>query len=511
MANELLARLEETYPEYSTVAANAQVYMDVCESDRAALVGQVGSGESVYLQQGAAENDSDYAKRLGETEPLMLSGKIISYVVSSIYSPAPTYEGVGDYATMMQSVNFAGQSYAQTMVEACDIALTTGFLFALVDSNKTAEMGDVSMRDEQALNIHPTVSLYNPLNIRDWQYDDKGLAWVHLCEVQQGRANFMEERAEIELHVICDRTHIYKFEIRKDEKNDREVTALDPVAHGLGQVPGEFLVFAQQKKKRRGVGRSYIQTSARADLAALRAESYRAISLQIHGTPHLWRRLSKDEWDMMIALHASVTANNPKPIDYAFVGKQMELGYSGYHVFIGEGSDMGYATLDTGGLEQFRTARNDFRAAALEHAGFDPSVILASGSSASVQAQSGVSKAYGYQINQGVQISFLSQCMADFDTKILKLYIKKAGGNPDDAAANYPPPAVSAPFERLMEEMEMVEAHNFPAKVKQELQIGIIGNLAGIRHTSAEKKAEIIESIESQSDKEKLEKNILDE
>ena len=533
--DELAKRLQETYPDFQKVTQNVQVYLDIAESDREALIGpptnsnepqassdidrgqgalNSGVKESKYLQKGVAESDVDYKKRLAETEPFLTSPKLLAYVVASIYNPEPHYTGVDEYRGRMASVNGYEQSYVQAMMEVCDTGLVCGFAFMLVDSTRTPEMGAMTKAQADAKGVRPILTTYDPLGIRDWEYDDKGLSWVHLFKTQTCRSSPMEKRKTVGVHTIADRQKIDIYEETKEAGGKKKITFKSSVRHNMGEVPGEFLLFVQQKKKKRGVGRSFIHGSSRADLAGLRAESYRAISLQVHGTPHLWRRLSSDEWEMMTQLRATTEAGteNPKPIDYAFVAGQMQLGYSGYHIFVGEGSDMGYATLDTGGIEQFRVARDDAHRAAMEHAGFDPAAIRAgSEGSNAATAQSGVAKAYGFEMNQGVQIKFLSNKMAEFDAKILEKYIRTAGGSPDDIMVNYPPPTVSVPFSQVSDELEVLETHGYPDEIKIEGYIAAMANMSLFLGKNPEAMASLVEIMKSWKPKGALANNMVEQ
>lgn len=490
VGDDLKERLNERHGEYDAVARNVQVYLDVTEGDRDALIGPPinadnfqgttditrASGakaspviESKYLQRGVAEGDQDYKKRLNETEPFLVSPKIISYVVASIYNPLPQYSGVDTIRDLMRSVNSHELSYTQAMVEICDLALVCGYAFMLVDSTRTPEMGDLTIAQARSQGVRPTLAAYSPLGIYDWEHDEKGLAWIHLYETVKSRPNPWAKRSISGMHIIADRATVWRFQETTNAGGIKAVVLVSAIPHGMDEVPGEFLTFVQAKRKKRGIGKSFIGASARADLAALRAESYRAISLQVHGTPHLWRRLSETEWEMMTNLRATQEAgtNNPKPIDYAFVANQMQLGYSGYHICIGKDSDIGYATLDTGGIEQFRLARNDAHRSALENAGFDPATIQsgADGSKAAT-VQSGVSKAYGFEMNQGVQVKFLSSRMAEFDSQVLRKYMMKAGGNADGVAVNYPKPAISMSFAQISDELDLLASHRFSQEVQ---------------------------------------------
>ena len=477
--DQLITLLNSKNPQYDKIAARTKVYLDCYYADRELLLGSgastpvqtnsddnftpsgtdIRSGGSAYLQQGAAESNDDYARRLYETEVFMLTPRVVSQLTGSVYDPAPTYQADDRVIDLMRDANTHNQTYQQVMTHAFIMTLVCGNVLAIVDSTKSAEMGEMSKAQAYRFGVRPIINIYTPENIIDWEFDAKGLAWVHVIETRSVRGEFFSGRTSQIVHIIVDRTNIYQFAMA-----DGKIERLGVAEHGMSDTPAKFNYFARDRQDMpHGTGISFIKCTCRADLAALRAESYRAISLMIHGTPHLWRRMSTDEWDMISNLHQHMVANKSYKgaLDYKFASEQMKVGFTGYHVLNGDGSEMGYTTLDGTGIDKFREARNDARETALESAGFDPATVLSSGKQATVQ--SGVSKALGYQIGQGIQVSLLSKAMEQFDLDILKIYSEKAGVvNTDNVSVTYPEPKISSPTSKLVGEYDVIAEWGLP-------------------------------------------------
>ena len=474
---DLIELLDKRHPDFEDVYKIALRNLDISSNDRERIISQTidrsdeTSGESfsecIYIPKAPSESISDYTARLKISEISTMTWRIVSEIVGNIYNPAPSYMNVKKFSNNMENVDIQGRSFQQVMTEACRKAITAQFCVVLVDSNKTDEMGEISKQQASELGIRPILKTFDPRYVADWHFDAKGLAWVHLLAKRSDRPSFDKAGNSNQLHIIVDRWKRYHFEIVVVD-GKQTVKVLKNYSHGVDGVPAVFVNFAQDEDKKLGIGKSFIDGSVPEDLKAIRADSHRQTILQVHGTPHLWRRLSDSEFsmvgDMLTAenmKNANSSGQNGMTIEY--LAKKLQVGIQDKHVLIGADAEIGYTQLDVAGLDQFGAIFNEARKSALENVGFDSATILNNG--ASRQAQSGASKSVGFQVSQGQQVEYLSKMMSQIDTRILKIYADVSGATEseiENVLADYPQPTISAPFKLLAGELEFFKNQDFP-------------------------------------------------
>ena len=501
--DDLLELLALRHPQYAKAAASAQIYLDVYSGERDRLV------NSDYLVQGNAEDATDYAKRLEVTEAVPITTKIVNRTAGAVFEPDPEHDVPDQIKDYLTNADKNGLTHTQIMLDTFCKALVAGYMLVYVDSTATSDE-PVSKAQAKLEGRRTILNTYDPRSILNWNYDETGLAWVHVLDSENTQASFFDEQLASELHMIMTRNWVFRLRVRETNKG-QTVERLDPVEHKMGQCPCELLIFVHDREKGPGIGKSYIRTSVRSDLAAMRAESMRAMVLHIHGTPQLCRRFSDDEWkdiNNAFAQEAAAKGFSAVDIDYAAVGRKIKLGYTAYHILKGSDSDMFYATLDVAPLEKLKEAVDDYRAKAEQQAGFDGAEVW--GENQKVSAESGISKAFDYAMEQGPQLELLSMVMGMFDTKILKLVCIKAGITPtDDTKATYPQPRMVAPFSQLMAEYEHLVDNDYPVEVITEAKVTIFSRLVMFDGMDAGAKKALIEKIKAIDEQALLNKKML--
>ena len=456
----LLQLLAQKHSGYDVAAKRAKEGLDFYSGERDELV------TDEFLPRGNAEETAEHNKRKDLTEPMPVTPKTINEVAGAVFEPDPSYEVPPEMQEYLKNANIAGDSHARIMIDLCCEVMAAGFYAVLVDSTLTPELaeGRASKADEKAIGARAVLKTYDPRGIRNWGYDNKGLAWIHLCETHVVQESFIDTQMTQEEHLIVDRANIFKVVLEIGVNGSKKVKEKAIIPHGLDVVPVETLAFVKDKKLGPGAGKRFIRTSIRADLASLRSNSYRSMGLLIHGTPLMYRRFSEVEWETIIAMHDAEMTRQGKagaPLDFTWVGNQIKLGTSGYAILQGAESAIGYATVDVGPLKALKEAEQDYSSRAQAEAGFDDADIW--GTKANVSQQSGIAKAFSYSTKQGVQLELISLLMSVFDNKVLRLVAMKLGlEKSDDVQATYKQPRIVAPLGQLIQELELVEDWGIP-------------------------------------------------
>jgi hypothetical protein len=469
----LLPLLAQTHPGYEVAAKRAKEGLDFYSGERDELVTEE------YLPRGNAEEKGEHQKRLSLTEPMPVTPKIVNEVAGAVFDPDPSYDVPPEMDDYLTSANTGNDSHGRVMIDVFCETLAAGFTAVFVDSTLTPEIAAdvvITGAKEKELGIRPVLKTYDPRGIRNWGYDNKGMGWIHLCESHVVQGNFQERQKNCEEHLIIDRAVVVKIVVEIKDQG-KKVISKEVIPHGLSVVPVKMLAFVKDKKLGPGAGKRYVRTTVRADLAALRANSYRAMGLLIHGTPLLYRRFSEKEWETLTEMHQIEMMKQDKPDEpftFSYTGAAVKLGQSGLAILQGADSEIGYATVDTGPLDSLKEAEQDYSNRARSEAGFDDADIF--GSKANVSAESGISKAFTYSTKAGVQLELLSLIASTFDNAVLELVALKSGVvNPDKSMATYKQPRLVAPFAQLVAELELLEDSGYPPEIIAEAKKRLFG------------------------------------
>jgi len=306
----------------------------------------------------------------------------------------------------------------------------------------------------------------------------------------------LDSRQEENVHLVVTRQWIFRAVTVTNDDGQEEVRERSWVDHGLqNECPVEMMVYVHDTEEALGVGKAFVQTTVRCDVAALRAESYRAMNLLMHGAPHFYRRLSEAERELLentLAAEVSKKGGLSANLDYTYIGQKLRMGFTSYHILMGDTAEVGYATVDVGPLEKLKEAAEDYQARGVANAGFNTADVL--GMSKQVTAESGVAKAYKYEMTQATQLELLSMLTAISDTRVLKLACRRSGQPVEEAEAIYPQPRMMAPFDRLNAELELLE-DGYPGKVVQQAKAQLLARLQIFDGMKPEEKAALVEMV----------------
>ncbi len=517
---DLLALLDTRHPDYWAIEKVATRCLDVYDGDREVL------STPEYFPQGASEDNKSYESRMAISEPIPITDRIINRISGAVFEPDPEHVVPDEMAGYIKNADKEGKPHSLAMLDVFAHALCAGSMTVFVDSTLTPERQDVviSKTDEDESGDRVILCTYDPRNVLNWEYDSNGLVWIHLRDTDSKQSSFFSEREVTELHLIITREFIFRFRIsenldeKKDDKNTRKVETLAPIVHGLDVCPVEQLIFARDKNKDIGAGKSYVDKSVRADIMAMRNDSYKDANLSIHGSPLLWRKFSDQEMTNILnakskAAAAAGTGQAGIDLNYDMLGSYVNLGTSAFHVMQGSDSAIGYSTLDTEPIKMLDESATKYRNMAAKLAGYDKSEVA--GQVKQVTAQSGVSRAYEYEIEIAPELELLSMIMAMFDKRVLDLVAMKQGLADtviDDIQAKYPQPRMIAPLNRLIEEYEFLKENNYPEGLLRDAKVVIAFRALITEGISQEKKIEYKKEIEAgKSAQVTLNKQFIDE
>lgn len=496
---DLLDKLAVRHPLYAELSAQAKQNLDIYSEERSRIV------NSNYIPQGSAENETDYKKRLELTEAIPETPGIVAKVAGAVFEPDPEHQMPEAAKNYLINADKYGATHTQVMLDVFSKALVCGQMLVYVDTTMNSVMASpdrpLSQAEAEQLGARVILSVYDPRNILNWHYDERGLAWVLLLDSQKSQSSFIDDIKTVDDYLLIDRQTAYKFSVVMDGK-EQKIVDRQKVVHDLGECPCEIFTFINDREKGQGVGKVFVRSSVRADLAALRIESGKAMVMQIFGNPQLFRRFSQDEWDMINNSYVMEMAAQGKGIaggiDYTYIGNRIKLGYNSYHILKGQESEIGYATLDVGPLDKMTEAADRYRALAQRKAGFESADIW--GQAQKVNAESGISKAFSYSMKEGTQLELLSMIQAMHDTKVLKLVCRRMGANPDEAMANYPQPRMVAPFGALQTEYDFMDTANYPEEILKKARQQIFGRLQLFDGMDIKLKAELSQVIAEQKE-----------
>ena len=498
---DLLKFLDQRHDDYASECKRTTYCLDVYSAERERLV------TSTYLPKGNAEDNSDYEKRLELTEAIPETPKLVGKTAGAVFEPDPTHEVPDDMKEYLVNADRRNLTHVQIMFDLFSKALVCGKMVVFVDTTMRPEMNVRSKLEAQQVGARVILSTYDPRNILNWRYDDKDLDWIHLRDSETKQSSFFEEKKSYTVHRIITKEVILVARVFQDSGGTRRVERDDPLYHGMDEVPCRTLIFVHNKDKGVGVGKSAVQTTVRADLAALRADSGRAMILLIHGLPQLWRRFSDEEWKSVQNAYVTEMAAQGKSkaagsIDYTYIGKKIKLGFTSYHLLKGDNSEIGYSTLDVGPIDKLKEASADYRKIAVDQAGFEAADIW--GEQHRLGEQSGIHKALSYMMDLAPQLEYLSMVMSLFDTDLLKLVCRTAGANDSTAKASYPQPRIVAPFNALQEEYDFAVESNFPPEIIAKLKATIFNRMIAFDGLEPEEKNTFAKLIEDEHEKEQL-------
>lgn len=498
--DKLLILLDQRHADYDDVLTESTTYLDLYNGDRSKLCTET------YIPRSSAEEDVDYKHRLKITEPIPETQKIINRAIGAVFEPDPTHEIDDSIASYLENANKRNMSHMQIINDAAQKALAAGMIVGFVDTVRPTELGDeraTSFQQAIESGYRVVTSIYDPSCILNYKFDDLGLEWIHLVDRINEQTQFTTKSEKYSFHRLITRNYIYTFKVVQVE-GKRTIKDKGIVNHNLNQCPCEFLIYVHDRDRGLGIGKSMIRNSARADIAVLRNESHLAYVLDIMGTPQLYRKMSQEEFQAVQTAHAkeiSASAKNGRAVDYTNIAKKLQLGYTTYHI-MGKDGEIGYAQLDTGGIEKLMEVIEKLRSKANEQAGYDAQDIW--NENANISNESGISKAFSYAMGPANQIEHISTITAEFDRKILRLVCKSAGVNEDSAKVSYPQPRMVAPIDQLIGEYEFMTESGYPDEVIHECQVSIFNRFFWSDSLDQATKNTLIELIQNQTERSTL-------
>lgn len=202
---KLIAVLKEVHPTYSSYFRTWKMYLDAYKG---------GSYVKTYIYKHLREGDESVKKRRERSVYPNYIRPIISLYLSYIFrrkierSPKPlnkssdtnidanTNEGLNkELESFWKNCDGHGTNINKFMKKAGTLSKVCGYCGILVDMPKTKE----EIKNEQQrkeLNHTPYLALYSPIDIVNWEVDEKGnLLWVRLLEeTPQKTGVFVEEK-----------------------------------------------------------------------------------------------------------------------------------------------------------------------------------------------------------------------------------------------------------------------------------------------------------------------------
>ena len=254
----------------SPIAANA---------DPAPVSGsQYPSGpESQYLPKHAIESFEEYQTRLNMTPFFPETPSILQTRQGALFRKPPDLMLPPELNLLTSKASSNGQSLFDIIVKISEMCQLGGFAGICLDREGVPEGVDpenVSVAEVQSRGIGRVIfAPYAAHQIRDWRIDERGLRWIKLVELHDGRTNWDEKPMHTYAVRIVDRNAINLWSVTTNKKGEFEVSGPEIIPHGARDATGNPVVpfrLFDPFPARDGIGRSNLRASAEADVAATR-------------------------------------------------------------------------------------------------------------------------------------------------------------------------------------------------------------------------------------------------
>jgi len=230
-----------------------------------------------YLQRYTLESDREYTLRLNNVPLDNQCRGLISLYVSFLFRQEPSR----DFAPLednqiinniLEDADLDGRSMNAFMKDVATWSSVFGHVWVCVAK---PNVGATSLAEELALNARPYLSLYTPLAVLDWQWEQQpnggyALSYIKVLEEINGEDNKITEwtKETIKSYTV-------------DEKR-KTVTNIEVLPNQLGRLP--FICIYGERSPVRGIGQSLIDDIADQQRMIYNelAEVYDSIRLDTH-------------------------------------------------------------------------------------------------------------------------------------------------------------------------------------------------------------------------------------
>lgn len=230
-----------------------------------------------YLQRYNLESNKDYQLRLNNVPLDNQCRSLINLYVSFLFRQEPdrdlgTLEDNPTVESMLEDADLDGRNMTAFMKDVATWSSVFGHIWICVAK---PNVGATTLADELAQGVRPYLSLYTPLAVRDWQWEQQpngsyALSYIKVVEEINGQNNKIVEwtKTTITTYYVDDKT--------------KKLTSMESQPNELGRLP--WICAYAERSPVRGIGQSLIDDIADQQRMIYNelAEVYDSIRLDTH-------------------------------------------------------------------------------------------------------------------------------------------------------------------------------------------------------------------------------------
>lgn len=326
-----------------------------------------------YLPKGKLESSAEYETRLKLTYPVSQTAPVLNGRMGQMFASPPELQGDSDAVQALRGwlnqAGLGGQTLLDVAAQLAALQQRHGMVAVVVDYSPVP--GPVSQEERQAGKGAPRLVIYSVYNLVKFRRGPSGLESLMVWEEP---APGVLRTVEFLPGAIQRRT--YKQPAPLANPQQWVLSQTEETLTGNQQLPVYlFCPFP----RRDGTGQAALQSVARSDLAATRVLSDIGWCLYLVGNP-------------ILVMNTNRTAKEIQDVAAAGSGRYMVLKSKNGVV---EKEELAFVTLGVEGLKQQQELLEKFRQLGVDSTG--RSEVAAT----TVQAQSGVSRAWQFKTGEG--------------------------------------------------------------------------------------------------------------
>lgn len=194
------------------------------------------AGETEIDWAGGKRPDGSRATgRLQQTHAFPYLGRINSKINQYVFSTPPK-RGEAD-EEIIKDITRDGQSVNDVMRHASSLALACKWCWIGIDAPARKEDGtDYTLAEKQAGKIRPYWQVYSPLDVIDWQFNERGeLEWIKTQGVEYDDSNPSSLQTPKRVVKLWEKGKVTKFTII--EKRDRRYSNNRKIDYTVDEIP----------------------------------------------------------------------------------------------------------------------------------------------------------------------------------------------------------------------------------------------------------------------------------